>query len=123
MPARPSWVREFEEIVEQAQTATSQSCSSPMAASWSSKKQEHGSAMRLDIYGMFVVSVVTPQGGWSKGRPIAFVEEGDTWRPTDMLIPNGLSDKETEHYVADKYAGFARPGRQVRRLDARRLAA
>jgi len=30
--------------------------------------------MRLDIYGQFVISVITPSGGWSKGRPIAFVE-------------------------------------------------
>ena len=31
--------------------------------------------MRLDIYGQFVVNVVRPNGGWSKGRPIAFIEE------------------------------------------------
>ena len=35
--------------------------------------------MRLDISGQFVVNVVTPNGGWSKGRPVAFIEDGDTW--------------------------------------------
>ena len=33
--------------------------------------------MRLDICGQFVVSVVTPHGGWSKGRPIALIEDSD----------------------------------------------
>ena len=79
--------------------------------------------MRLEIYGLFVVSVVTPRGGWSKGRPIAFVEDGDRWLPADLPIPNGLTDCELECYVANKYASFARPGRKVRRLDQFRRAA
>jgi hypothetical protein len=79
--------------------------------------------MRLDIYGLFVVNVVTPSGGWSKGRPIAFVEEGQSWRPCDLLIPNGLTGRELERYVADKYMAFAQAGRQIQRLDPeRRLA-
>jgi hypothetical protein len=73
--------------------------------------------MRLDIYGQFVVSVVTPRGGWSKGRAIAFVEEGDRWHPADLLIPNSLTDSEVERYVANRYASFAQPGRAIRRLD------
>jgi hypothetical protein len=67
--------------------------------------------MRFDICGQFVLSVVTPDGGWSKGRPIAFVEEGDRWVPADLLIPNGLSDRALQSYVADKFAAFARSGR------------
>jgi len=73
--------------------------------------------MRLDIYGLFVVNVVTPRGGWSKGRPIAFVEQGESWLPCDLLIPNGLADNELERYVAGKYASFAQPGRHIQRLD------
>lgn len=79
--------------------------------------------MRLDIYGQFVVSVVAPRGGWSKGRPIAFIEETECWRLCDLLIPNGLSDSELYRYIADKYSAFARPGRQIRRLDLVRQAA
>ena len=79
--------------------------------------------MRLEIYGQFVVSVVTSRGGWSKGRPIAFVEDGDRWLPVDLLIPNGLTDRELEYYVANSYASFAHPGREVRRLDQFRRAA
>jgi hypothetical protein len=79
--------------------------------------------MRLDIYGQFVVSVVTPRGGWSKGRPIAFIEETDCWSLCDLLIPNGLSDSELERYMTNKYSHFARPDRQIRRLDLVRQAA
>jgi len=79
--------------------------------------------MRLDIYGMFVVSVITPRGGWSKGRPVACIEETDSWRVCDLLIPNGLSDSELHRYVADKYSAFARPGCHIRRLDLVRPAA
>ena len=79
--------------------------------------------MRLDIYGLFVVRVMRPHGGWSKGRPVAFIEEGSTWRPCDLLLPNGLTNSELEHYVADKFSGFARPGRAIRRLDPESLAA
>jgi hypothetical protein len=47
--------------------------------------------MRLDIYGLFTVGVVRPEGGWSKGRPIAFIEESDRSVPLfDLVIPNDL---------------------------------
>jgi hypothetical protein len=74
--------------------------------------------MRFDICGQFVLSVVTPDGGWSKGRPIAFIEGSDTWVPAELLIPNGLSDGALEGYVADKFSAFIRAGKRIRRLDA-----
>lgn len=74
--------------------------------------------MRLDIYGQFVVNVVRPNGGWSKGRPIAFIEEGDTSRLVELLIPNDLSERDLERYVAGKFSSFAKAGRAIRRLDA-----
>ena len=73
--------------------------------------------MRLNISDQFTVRVVTPKGGVSKGRPIALVEEPDRWRVADLLIPNGLSDQELEHYVAGKFSDFARPGLPIRRFD------
>jgi hypothetical protein len=73
--------------------------------------------MRLDIYGQFVVSVVKPNGGASKGRPIAFIEHSDTCQPADLLIPNDLNERALERYIADKFSAFAKPGRQIRRLD------
>jgi hypothetical protein len=75
--------------------------------------------MRLDIYGQFVVNVVSPNGGWSKGRPIAVIEEREASRCADLLIPNDLSDGDLERYVADKFSTFATPGRAIRRLDTR----
>jgi hypothetical protein len=76
--------------------------------------------MRLDIYGQFVVSVVKPNGGASKGRPIAFIEQSDACHPADLLIPNDLNEHALERYIADKFSAFARPGRQIRRLDGLR---
>jgi hypothetical protein len=76
--------------------------------------------MRLDIYGQFVVSVVRPNGGWSKGRPIAVIEDRDAWRPVDLLIPNDLRGRALERYVADRFCAFAKPGKQIRRLDTAR---
>lgn len=76
--------------------------------------------MRLDIQGQFVVSVVTPIGGWSKSRPIAVIEDRDACRPVDLLIPNDLTADQLQRYVADKFSTFARPGREIRRLDAAR---
>jgi hypothetical protein len=73
--------------------------------------------MRLDIYGQFVVSVITPRGGWSKGRPIAFIEDGDSRYPVDLLIPNNLTSSELERYVADRYSTFVQPGKEIQRLD------
>ena len=74
--------------------------------------------MRLDIYGLFVVTVVRPAGGWSKGRPIAVIEDGDSGCPADLLIPNDLTEGELQRYVAEKFSAFAKPGREIRRLDA-----
>jgi hypothetical protein len=79
--------------------------------------------MRLDIYGQFVVSVIAPDGGWSKGRPIAFIEDRDRRYPADLLIPNDLTSSELERFVTDKYSIFARPGRKIQRLDAIQRAA
>ena len=74
--------------------------------------------MRLDIYGQFVVNVVRPNGGWSKGRPIAFIEEPDKCRLADLLIPSDVGDGDIERYVAGKFSTFAKPGKAIRRLDA-----
>ena len=72
--------------------------------------------MRLDISGQFVVSVVTPKGGWSKGRPIALIEDGDMWCIADLLIPNGVTDRALETYVADKFSSFCVGDGPIRRL-------
>jgi hypothetical protein len=74
--------------------------------------------MRLDIYGMFVVGVVRPNGGWSKGRAIAVIEEADKCCPVDLLIPSDLTDGELQRYVAHRFSAFAKPGREIRRLDS-----
>ena len=77
--------------------------------------------MRLDICGQFVVRVLTPDGGWSKGRPVALIEETDKWTQTHLLIPDDLSEADLEAYVADKFAAFAPPG-EIRRLDPAPMA-
>jgi hypothetical protein len=77
--------------------------------------------MRFDICGQFVLSVVTPEGGWSKGRPLAFVEERDRWAQVDLLIPNGLDDSALQSYVTDRFSAFATSGRGIRRLDILRV--
>jgi hypothetical protein len=74
--------------------------------------------MRLDICGQFIVRVLMPNGGCSKGRPVALIEDTDKWTLTDLLIPNDLCEADLETYVADKFAAFAPPGRAIRRLDA-----
>ncbi len=74
--------------------------------------------MRLDIYGEFVVGVVRPNGGLSKGRPIAYIEERDRCCPADLLIPDELDGHALEEFVASRFSAFARPGREIRRLDA-----
>lgn len=79
--------------------------------------------MRIDIYGLFVLKVIVPGGGWSKGRPLAVIEEAQSDRACDLLIPNGLSSSELERYVVQRYAAFARPSREVRRLESAALAA
>jgi len=72
--------------------------------------------MRFDISGQFVVNVVTPDGGWSKGRPIALIEEADKWQIVDLLIPNDLSDQALETFIAQKFSSFNIAGRPIRRL-------
>ena len=74
--------------------------------------------MRLNIYGQFVVSVVNPNGGTSKGRPVAFVEEPDKWSLVDVLIPNDLCGRKLQQYIADKFSAFAKPGKEIYELDA-----
>ena len=76
--------------------------------------------MRLDIYGQFVVGIVRPHGGFSKGRPIAYIEEGDRCSPADLLIPNELHGRALEAFVAGRFSAFAQPGRRIRRLDDER---
>jgi hypothetical protein len=74
--------------------------------------------MRLSIYDQFVVGVVQPKGGWSKGRPIAFIEEDDRCVPLfDLLIPNDLDDEELVRFVSGKFTSFASPGRRIVHLD------
>jgi hypothetical protein len=74
--------------------------------------------MRLSIYDLFMVDVVRPSGGWSKGRPIAFIEEGDKCVPLfDLHIPNDLDDEELVRFVSNKFAVFARPGKRITVLD------
>ena len=75
--------------------------------------------MRLNIYDLFTVGVVRPNGGWSKGRPIAFIEEIDRCVPLpDLLIPNDLDDTALAGYVGKRFAAFARPGKRIVALDA-----
>lgn len=75
--------------------------------------------MRLNIYDLFTVGVVRPEGGWSKGRPIAFIEEGDRCVPlADLVIPNDLDDAALAGYVGARFTAFARPGRRIVALDA-----
>jgi len=58
--------------------------------------------------------VVRPDGGWSKGRPIAFIEESDRYVPMlDLLLPNDLDDAGLVRFVADRFTSFARPGRRI----------
>jgi hypothetical protein len=73
--------------------------------------------MRLDIYGQFVVSVITPKGGWSKGRPVAVIEDREACYPIDLLIPNDLTEDQLQRYVTNRFSTFAKPGSEIRRLD------
>jgi hypothetical protein len=74
--------------------------------------------MRLSIYDLFTVGVVRPDGGWSKGRPIAFIEESDRCMPLpNLLLPNDLDDTELAWFVADRFAAFARPGQRITIVD------
>jgi hypothetical protein len=70
--------------------------------------------MRLNIYDLFTVGVVRPVGGWSKGRPIVFIEQSDRCVPVpDLLIPNDLDDSGLARFVANRFAAFARPGKRI----------
>ena len=74
--------------------------------------------MRLSIYDLFTVGVVRPDGGWSKGRPIAFIEESDKCVPMfNLLIPNDLDDEGLARFVSNRFAAFARPGKRIVVLD------
>jgi hypothetical protein len=74
--------------------------------------------MRLSVYDQFVVGVVRPTGGWSKGRPIAFIEEGDRCVPLfDLLIPNDLDDEGLARFVSSRFVAFARPGKHIVELE------
>jgi hypothetical protein len=74
--------------------------------------------MRLSIYDQFVVGVVRPNGGWSKGRPIAYIEDEAKCVPLfDFLIPNDLDDEGLARYVSAKFAAFARPGKRELALE------
>src|SRR5262245_50921538 len=81
--------------------------------------------MQLNVYDLFTVRVVRPDGGWSKGRPIAFIEESDKCVPVlDLLLPNDLDDTGLARFVADKFTAFARPGKRIVLVgDARDLQA
>ena len=48
--------------------------------------------MQLDVGGQFIVGVVRPSGGWSKGRPIAYIEEEDKCVPLFDLLTRGSPD-------------------------------
>ena len=69
--------------------------------------------MRLSIYDQFVVGVARPCGGWSKGRPIAYIEDGDKCTPLDILLPNGLDDEGLARYVGSKFSAFEQLGRHI----------
>jgi len=76
--------------------------------------------MRLSIYDQFIVGVVQPSGGWSKGRPIAYLEEADKCVPLfDLLIPNDLDEDGIASYVSEKFVAFAAPGKRVAPLKAK----
>jgi hypothetical protein len=70
--------------------------------------------MRLCIYDQFIVGVVRPKGGWSKGRTIAYIEEDDRCVPlTGLLIPNTLDEEAMARYVGDRFRAFSLPGKRV----------
>ena len=70
--------------------------------------------MRLNIHDQFIVGVVRPRGGWSKGRPIAYIEEDDKCVPLfHLLIPNDLDDEEVARYVGGKFRAFAQAGKRA----------
>ena len=69
--------------------------------------------MQLNIGDRFIVGVVRPSGGWSKGRPIAYIEEDDKCVPLfDLLIPNDLDGEGIARYVSDKFRPFAQSGKR-----------
>lgn len=70
--------------------------------------------MRFSIHEHFIVGVVRPSGGWSKGRPIAYIEEDDKCVPLfDLLIPNDLDDAEIAGFVGEKFRTFAQQGNRI----------
>ena len=76
--------------------------------------------MRLNIYDQFIVGVVRPDGGWSKGRPIAYIEDEDKCIPLfGVLIPNDLDDKGMARYVGNLFGAFAQTGKRVELLHSK----
>jgi hypothetical protein len=70
--------------------------------------------MRLNIYDQFIIGVVRPSGGWSKGRPIAFIEDAEKCAPLfDLLLPNDLDEDGMARYVGDKFWAFRQAGKTV----------
>jgi hypothetical protein len=75
--------------------------------------------MRLNIYDQFIVGVVRPDGGWSKGRPIAYIEDQEKCVPLfAVLIPNDLDDKGVARYVGNLFCAFAQTGKRIELLDS-----
>ena len=72
--------------------------------------------MRLDIYGQFVLSVITPKGGWFKGRPVAIIEDREACYPIELPIANDLTEDQLQRYATNRFSSFAEPGRAKRRL-------
>jgi hypothetical protein len=76
--------------------------------------------MRFNMYDQFILGVVRPNGGWSKGRPIAYIEDDEKCVPLfDLLIPNELDDEELARYISGKFSTFAQPGKRIGALDSR----
>jgi hypothetical protein len=70
--------------------------------------------MRLNIYDQFIIGVVRPSGGWSKGRPIAFIEDADKCVPlVDLLLPNDLDEDGIARYVGEKFSAFCQAGKSI----------
>jgi len=70
--------------------------------------------MRLSIYDQFVIGIVRPSGGWSKGRPIAFIEDEEKCVPiVDLLLPNDLAERDLVRFVGAKFSAFRRAGKRI----------
>jgi hypothetical protein len=64
--------------------------------------------MRLKVDDQLVVGLVRPCGGWSKGRPIAYLEDDEKCVPLfHLLLPNALDDEALARYVGERFSRFA----------------